>query len=146
MDYPFSHFLRHIAAWDEVRLLTDVLPKPEEQPGGDIPIHVGRDASTQATHLRIMHMLSSDGCTPEERNYRGPRFFFMVRFIGLHIEAFQRAGLVLIHDGVQAPIPHALYRAIHETFRGEPLRSADSEPVSPIIDRAKTYTGKWTYE
>jgi hypothetical protein len=63
MDYPFSHFLRHNQQWGNVQALADVYPKPEE-PGGDKPIHIGTDASEMAVHLRIMHMLSAEGCTP----------------------------------------------------------------------------------
>ncbi len=145
MDYPFSHFLRHNELWPEARALSDVYPKPDE-PGGDQPIHVGADMSEMAVHLRIMHMLSADGCTPDERKYRGPRFFFMQRFIALHRDAIRKAGLMQFDDGQVVTIPNAILRAVHETFRGEPLRHSDREMPEPIIERAKNYTGTWTYE
>jgi hypothetical protein len=95
----------------------------------------------------MMHMLSAEGCTPQERKYRGQRHFAMLCFIALHERDFSKAGFVLIHDGVVGPIPFAILRAVHETFRTEPLRNPDTEPVQPVIERAKTYgIGTWQYE
>jgi hypothetical protein len=145
MDYPFSAFKRHLEMWHDVRRLTEIFPKPEE-PGGDRPIRIGNDMSVAGLNFRIMHMLSADGITGELRKYVGMRFFHMLRFIALHEAAFNKAGFVLLDDGTQQTAPNAVLRAVHETFRGEPLRKSDSEPIGPVIERALTYEGTWEYE
>ena len=145
MDYPFSHFVRHLQQWPKFVGITDVVTAPEKS---KVPVHIGPDTSTQSVHMRFRHMLALEGCTQAERDYRMPRYFVMNAFIQAHESEFRRAGFVLINDGIGGSVPFSILRAVHEVFRGEPLRGFDAEPSKPVIARAVKYNTMkgWLYE
>ena len=138
MDYPLRDFLRHMEMWRQVRELKIIEPIPEQ---GKMNLPVGSSMSERIVHLRIMHMLSADGCTPEQRKYRGQRFFAMNQFISLHGETFRKAGFIVFDDGEKGTVPSEITRAVHDTFKGEPLLDAYDQPVDAVIAKAKMFQG-----
>ena len=134
MRYPFHEYLRHIDEWGKTRSLTRVRPRPEE---GDIWIEIGTATDEKAVNLRIMHMLSELGCTPEQRRYYGPRFFFINRFIGLNMDRLTKEWLVLVEDGSKAAVTNACYKAVIEEFEPEPMPNIDDVKLEKIIERGK---------
>jgi hypothetical protein len=145
MDYTYSTFMRHIDQWESVRMLADIFPKPEDI-GGDVAIHIGDSMSERAIHLRIMHMLSADGASPDLRKHQGVRFFNALRFIAVHHEAIGKAGFFLLDDGVVQTAPHFVLRAVHETFCGDSSPNPDTYSPDAVIKLAKSFPNEWSAE
>ena len=134
MRYPFQEYQRHNIEWEKTRSLIRVRPKPEE---ADIWIEVGSDRGDIAVNLRIMHMLSNLGCTPEQRRYYGPRFFFVNQFIGLNIERLTKEWLVIVDDGAKAAVTNACSKAVIEAFEEEPMPKLTDVDLEKVIARGR---------
>ena len=134
MDYPFHAFIKHLAAWGQIRSLQSVLLAP----GGAV-VPVPADKPDVAEALRVMHMFAVDGCSQDEYGYRGKRFLVMQKFLSRHAEDFSDSGLLPLEEGSKQTIPARLVRAVHETFRVDPMPDPDQISVGSIIALAQSY-------
>jgi hypothetical protein len=130
MRYPLQQYERHSDGWGKARLLTRVRPKPEES---DQWIDIGPEESYAAVQFRIMHMLSEQGCTPEEREYYGLRFFAVNRFIGLNMARLTKEWMVIVSDGGKAVATDACVKAVLEAFEPEPMPDIEDVSLDKII-------------
>lgn len=134
MRYPLQQYERHSDGWGKARLLTRVRPKPEES---DQWIDIGPEESYAAVQFRIMHMLSEQGCTPEEREYYGLRFFAVNQFIGLNMTRLRKEWMVIVNDGGRAVVIDACVKAVLEAFESEPMQHVEDVSLEQIIARAR---------
>ena len=134
MRYSLQQFERHSDGWGKARSLTRVRPKPEES---DEWIDIGPQESYAAVQFRIMHMLSEQGCTAEEREYYALRFFAVNRFIGLNMVRLRKEWMVIVNDGGKAVVIDACVKAVLEAFESEPMPHTEDVSLEEIIARGR---------
>ncbi len=139
MKYTFRDFTRHIELFGAVRSLTKAKTDPESDAVTDLTTL----DPFKAKNYRIMHMLTADGCTREQVSFYGPRFFCMHTFLDHHSDEFSKASFIVIGDGTKSVAPMKLFRAVHETFRGDPMPDFKSVTVDAVSALANSYPAEW---
>lgn len=139
MNYSFRDFTRHLELWGVARSLNEVEIDPESKTVTDL---TGLDP-LKVKNYRIMHMLAADGYSREQIRHCGPRFFCMHTFLDNHSDEFARAGFIVIGDDTKTVAPTKLFRAVHETFRTDPLPDFKSVSVESVSALANSYPAEW---
>ena len=128
--YPVADYLHHQHVWQaKYHAIDRVFFNSEET-------FLGSDDSALAEVMRIRYMMITEGVSASEEGKKAKVFHFVQMFIAHHIDALFKAGLVRIHDGVQAVVLAKAGMAIHAAFNFDPPPMPKDVSVDSVITAA----------